>query len=95
MISDESIEKERILEEVKFVASFGGGCDDWVTIKKEIMKGLNPSLRKNFSTRDPKTKEQSLNNFERDIISYYKDLTGVALKLRTLEERREMFGVLR
>ena len=88
-------DRKRILEEVQLVVSFDSDCDDWVTIKKEIMKGLHPKLRRNFSTRDPKTKEQSLNNFEKDIITYYKDLTGITLKLRSLSERREMFGGLR
>jgi len=83
-------QKERILEEVRFVSSYTGSCDDWVTVKKEVMKGLPPKLRKNFSTRDPKTKEQSLNNFEKNIINYYKEITGISLVLRTLQERREL-----
>jgi hypothetical protein len=83
-------QKQRILEEVRFVSSYAGSCDDWVTVKKEVMKGLPPKLRKNFSTRDPKTKEQSLNNFEKNIINYYKEITGIALVLRTLQERREL-----
>ena len=47
-------------------------------------------MRKNFSTRNPKTKEQSLNDFERELITYYRQITGVTLVLRTLEERREL-----
>tara|TARA_R110002074_G_scaffold82522_2_gene184464 strand:- start:184 stop:468 length:285 start_codon:yes stop_codon:yes gene_type:complete len=90
-----TLDRQRIFEEVQLVISFDSECDDWVTIKKEIMKGLHPRLRRNFSTRNPKTKEQSLNNFEKDIITYYKGLTGITLKLRSLDERREMFGVLR
>ncbi len=85
---------KKIYEQVDFVASYAADCDDWVTIKKQVMIGLPPVLRKNFSTRDPKTKEQSLNNFEKEIISYYKDKTGTSLVLRTLEERRELFDVL-
>lgn len=84
----------RIREQVDFVASYVGDCDDWVTVKKQIMLNLTPSLRKNFSTRNPKTKEQWLNDFEKDLITYYKEKTGVILVLRTLAERREMFDVL-
>ena len=51
-------------------------------------------LRKNFSKRDSKTKEQWLNDFENELINYYEQLTGVRLMLRTLDERRELFGVL-
>jgi hypothetical protein len=77
-----------ILEQVSFVSSYAEKCDDWVTIKKEIMRGIPSHLRKNFSTRDPKSKEQWLNEFEKKLIEYYKDLTGVDLILRSLEERR-------
>jgi len=86
---------DRIREQVEFVASYAGDCDDWVTIKKQIMLGIPSHLRKNFSRRDQKTKEQWLNDFEIYLISYYKDLTGVDLKLRTLAERRELFGDIR
>ncbi len=83
-------EKDLIFEEIKFVSTFAKDCDDWVTIKKEIMRGIPSELRKNFSTRDPKTKEQNLNDFEKCLINYYKEHTGISLILRTLSERREM-----
>ena len=85
---------KKIYEQVDFVASYATDCDDWVTIKKQVMLGLAPSLRKNFSTRDPKTKEQALNNFEKELINYYRDKTGIDLVLRTLDERRGLFDVL-
>lgn len=81
---------DRILDQINFVASYADDCDDWVTIKKEVMRGIPSELRKNFSTRDPKTKEQNINDFEKVLISYYKEHTGVDLILRTLAERREM-----
>ena len=84
----------RIYEQVRFVSSYVGDCDDWVTVKKQVMLNLPPALRKNFSTRDPKTKEQWLNDFEKELINYYRDLTGIELVLRTLEERRELLDVL-
>jgi hypothetical protein len=89
-----SKDRDRIFEEARFVSGFVGDCDDWVMIKKEIMKGLPPAVRKNFSTRDPKTKEQTLNKFEIELINYYCKVTGISLKLRTLAERREIFGGL-
>jgi len=63
-------------------------------VKKQVLLNLPPAARKNFSTRDSKTKEQWLNDFEKDLIIYYKELTGVDLVLRSLDERREMFDVL-
>lgn len=83
-----------ILEQTEFVASYAGDCDDWVTIKKQIMNGIHSDLRRNFSRRDQKTKNQHLNDFEKRLIIYYKELTGIELVLRTLDERRELFDVL-
>ena len=90
----EATDLELILEKVGFVSEYVGSCDDWVTVKKQTMLNLPPRLRKNFSTRDPKTKEQWLNDFEKELIIYYRDLTGIELLLRTLAERREIFDVL-
>ena len=81
---------DRIIEQIDFVASYAVDCDDWVTIKKQIMRGIPSQLRKNFSTRDPITKEQRLNQFEQRVINYYRDLTGTSLVLRTLAERRDL-----
>jgi hypothetical protein len=66
--------------------------DDWVTIKKIMLRSLHPDLRKSFSTRDPKTKEQWLNEFEKQLIIKYKEITGIALICRSLKERRELNG---
>ena len=85
---------DKIFDTLEEVALYVGQCDDWVTVKKQILLNLPPRLRKVFSTRDPKTKEQSLNEFEKDLIIYYKQAFNVDLVLRTLEERREMFDVL-
>ena len=85
---------EAILDKLSFVSEYVGDCDDWVTVKKQVLLNLPPKVRKNFSTRDSKTKEQWLNNFEKDLIIYYKELTGIDLVLRTLDERRELFDVL-
>ena len=84
------IDLKRILSQVDFISSYTGSCDDWVTIKKEVMKSLPSSLRSHFSRRDPITKEQRPNKFEKDLIIYYHDLTGIKLKVRKLSERREI-----
>ena len=85
---------KRICEQIEFVSSYASDCDDWVEIKKQILLGIPSGLRSNFSTRDPRTKEQRLNEFEKVIIHYWQQKTGTELKLRTLAERRELFGAL-
>ena len=90
---DQEIPK-KIIEQLEIVSSYAVDCDDWVTIKKEVMRGIPPALRKFFSTRHPKTKEQWLNPFEMQLIEIYQGMTGTALILRTLAERRELFGPL-
>ena len=55
--------------------------NDWMDFKKIMLRTLPSSMRKNFSTRDPKTKKQSLNEFEVRMIDTYFKKTGVLLKL--------------
>ena len=58
-----------------------GSDDGWMDFKKILLRSLTSSMRKNFSTRDPKTKKQSLNEFEVKMIDIYLKKTGVLLKL--------------
>jgi hypothetical protein len=83
---------ERVMLQIEEVASYASDCDDWVTIKKEIMKGCPSGLRSMFSRRDPITKEQVPNDFDRSVISRFEELTGQNLVIRTLDERRELKG---
>lgn len=85
---------DRIIEQIREVASYVGDCDDWMTVKKEIMRGIPSTLRGKFSRRHPITKEQQPNDFDIQVINYYREITGVELKVRTLDERREIFDVL-
>ena len=81
---------DRVARQINEVSTYTGDCDDWVTIKKEIMKGIPSSFRKLFSRRDPITKEQVPNDFDKTVIAYYFDITGIKLKIRTLAERRKL-----
>ncbi len=58
-----------------------GSDDDWMDFKKIMLKTLPSSMRKKFSTRDPKTKKQTLNDFEIKMIDIYFKKTGILLKL--------------
>lgn len=59
---------------------------NWMDFKKIMLKSLPSKMRKSFSTRDPKTKKQSLNSFEREMIDIYYRETGIEL---TLEDNHE------
>ena len=54
---------------------------DWMDFKKIMLRSMPSKMRKKFSTRDPKTKKQSLNEFELKMIDTYFHETGVQLKL--------------
>jgi hypothetical protein len=83
----------RALNEAAIISKAAlNNTDDWVTIKKIMLRSLHPDLRKSFSTRDPKTKEQWLNEFEKQLIIKYKEITGITLICRSLKERRELSG---
>lgn len=71
-----------ILEAIDVTRQYFGTEDNWVTFKKEVMKQIRSSSRKNFSTRDPKTKKQSLNDFEKEVIEHWFKLTGVKLIIK-------------
>jgi hypothetical protein len=87
---------EILVEEVfKRVANLKLDCDDWVEIKKLVMKQVAPTHRKVFSKRDSKTKNHPpLNQFEERMKEMYKEISGTELVLRELDERREMYGRL-
>lgn len=66
----------KIEEAIKEVYTFASDVDDFLTIKKQLLKMLPPNLRTNFSTRHPITKKQQTNEFERLLGSRWSELTG-------------------
>jgi hypothetical protein len=71
----------QIEESLRYVFAYAPDISEWMVLKKELLKCLPAPSRKAFSTRHPVTKEQSLNDFERNVIEYWKGLTGVELYL--------------
>ncbi len=71
----------RVLEELTLIATVAGSENNWMFIKKQLLLALPPKLRKLFSTRDAKTKKQSLNIFECQLIDAYEKMTGIRLEL--------------
>jgi hypothetical protein len=53
--------------------------ENWMELKKILLVTLSSQDRSNFSTRDPKTKKQSLNKFEERLIDNYYSETGISL----------------
>jgi len=53
--------------------------NDWFTIKKEIINCYPPKLRKKFSRRHYSTKLFFINEFEKNIITYWEKQTGIKL----------------
>lgn len=82
----------KLKEAIDFVIDYAGDASDWVSVKKEILKTLPWQLRTNFSTRDRKTYVQSMNDFEKMVAAYWKEKTGVELKLLQLWERNRSNG---
>jgi len=71
---------EAILDDaIAFVSGYIGDTDDWVTVKKELLKSLPAKYRTLFSTRDPVTKRQSLNDFDRFMMEKWFRTTGTRL----------------
>ena len=60
-ISSEKKSQEIVKEVFKKTASLKLECDDWVEIKKLVMKQVAPVHRKVFSKRDQKTKKSDKN----------------------------------
>ena len=71
----------RVLEELTLIATVAKNESSWISIKKQLLLSLPPKLRKLFSTRDAKTKRQSLNIFENQIIDVYEEMTGIRLEI--------------
>ena len=66
----------KVNEAIDFVHTYAGHVDDWIVIKKEILKTLPSEDRSLFSLRHPITKKQRTNDFERIVMRRWEELTG-------------------
>lgn len=64
-------EIEEIVTLVEELAEYYDG-DNWLVFKKYVLRYSKPETRKNFSTRDSKTKKHHLNKFEIELIKFCK-----------------------
>ena len=67
---------QAVIDALVFVYGYASNLDDWIRLKKQLMSLLQPSQRCDFSTRDPITKKQSMNDYERDVAALWSDMTG-------------------
>tara|TARA_B100000963_G_scaffold334996_1_gene328738 strand:+ start:5285 stop:5548 length:264 start_codon:yes stop_codon:yes gene_type:complete len=60
-------EKEKILELVEELFVYYKE-DDWLKVKKYLVRYSHPTIRTLFSTRNSKSKKHQLNSFEENLI---------------------------
>ena len=63
-------------EALQYVHAYAGHVDDWLIVKKELLKTLPMKHRLLFSIRDRKTGKQVTNDFERKLAARWSELTG-------------------
>ena len=64
--------------------------DNWLKIKKFLVTYLHPDVRKNFSTRHPKTKKHSLNEFEKSLIKKCQNINKRNIVLYEKDKHNEI-----
>ena len=64
-------------EALQFISSYAPEIADWKVLKRELLKTLPPPARSQFSTRDPLTKRQNFNDFEKQVTERWREITGV------------------
>lgn len=69
----------RIEDALQDVLLYAPQINEWKVLKKELMKCLNPEVRKQFSTRDPITKKQNFNHLEKKVAERWQVISGVTL----------------
>ena len=80
--------EEQVLELIHDIAEFYKE-DNWLTVKKFLVRYSHPEIRKNFSTRNDKTKKHTVNTYEQSIINYYEEKYSVRLKLYEKDKHKE------
>jgi hypothetical protein len=80
----------KVEEALQFVKTYASSATDWKVLKKELLLLLPSDRRKLFSTRDPKTKAQNFNEFERAVAQRWKEITGTEVYLPKANKDEEV-----
>ena len=70
--------KERINEVIGYI---GDTTADYLLIKRQLINNFPTPSRALFSARHPCTKKHTLNDFDRAVMEYWEQETGVKLEL--------------
>lgn len=65
----------RIIEALELFGGYASHVDDWLIVKKNILRIISPELRKQFSRRHEKTKRQIPNKLEFELMQRWAALT--------------------
>lgn len=65
----------RVEDALQFIKQYAPQINEWKVLKRELMKCLSPAARKLFSTRDPITKKQNFNDFEKTVCLRWEEIT--------------------
>jgi hypothetical protein len=71
-----------VMDAISQVIKYASGASRWNVVKNELLRCLHSNDRKLFSTRDPLTKQQSLNEMEREIVALWLEFGGNDLLVR-------------
>lgn len=74
-------DRDYIFSLVNYVLLYAQNATDWLLIKKELLLLCKPKHRSMFSRRHYSTKKHMLNDFEKEIIDYWKEKTGIELTI--------------
>lgn len=66
----------KVIQALDYVFSYASDVDDFLVIKKEMLKVLPPDERSAFSNRHPLTKRQQTNDFERQLAARWSEMSG-------------------
>jgi hypothetical protein len=71
---------EELIEVIDYAADYiGDATDDWFRIKKQLVNLFPPRERSRFSRRHYSSKKHILNLFDKSVINYWENKTGVSL----------------
>ncbi len=69
---------DKLKQRIEYVADYiGTETNDWLLIKPHLIRAFSSDTRKLFSLRHPCTKKQIPNNFDRMVMEFWKELTGI------------------
>ena len=71
----------RIIEELDVMMHYELLFEDWMSVKKYLLRSIPSEMRTLFSKRNAFSKKQTLNAFEKNVIIIYEARTGKKLRL--------------